>query len=85
MYIYIYIYTGIPVATLPDSSPPLALRGGSAYGPYECCRCTSHKKNGLLRFKISQLVKLILNFLFIKFYDPGSFTLAVIVKTPIGT
>ena len=31
----IYIYTRIPVATLPDSSPPLALRGGSAYSPYE--------------------------------------------------
>ena len=27
------IDTRIPVATLPDSSPPLALRGGSAYGP----------------------------------------------------
>ena len=35
IYIYLYIYTRIPVATLPDSSPPLALRGGSAYGPYE--------------------------------------------------
>ena len=35
IYMYIYIYTRIPVATLPDSSPPLALRGGSAYGPYE--------------------------------------------------
>ena len=42
-------------------------------------------QNGLIRFKISKLVKLILNFLFVKFYDPGSFTLAVIVKTLIGT
>ena len=33
--IYIYKYTTIPLATLPDSSPPLALRGGSAYGPNE--------------------------------------------------
>ena len=44
IYIYFYIYTKIPVATLPDSSPSLALRGGSAYGPYEWCRCSSHKK-----------------------------------------
>ena len=42
-------------------------------------------KNSLMRFKILKLVKHILNFLYIKFYDPGSFTLAVIVKTPIGT
>ena len=35
IYIYVYLYTRIPVATLPDSSPPLALQGGSAYGPYE--------------------------------------------------
>ena len=41
-------------------------------------------QNGLIRFKILKLVKLILNFLYVKFYDPGSFTLAVIVKTPIG-
>ena len=33
--IYICIYTRIPVAMLPDSSPPLVLRGGSVYGPYE--------------------------------------------------
>ena len=45
---------------------------------------TKKKQNGLIRFKMSKLVKLILNFLFIKFYDPGSFTLAVIVKTPIS-
>ena len=44
IYIYIYTYTRIPVATLPDSSPPLTLRGGSAYGLYEWCRCSSHKK-----------------------------------------
>ena len=35
IYIYIYIYLRIPVVTIPDSSPPLALWGGSAYGPYE--------------------------------------------------
>ena len=45
----------------------------------------SKKWFGLIRFKISKLVKLILNFLFSKFYDPGFVTLAVIIKTPIGT
>ena len=88
IYIYIYIFIRIPVATLPDSSLPLTLRGGSAYGPYEWCCCSSHKKNkqiGPIRFNISNLVQLILKVLIIKFYDPGSFTLAVIVKTTIGT
>ena len=37
------------------------------------------------QIQISKLIKLILNFLFVKFYDPGSFTLAVIVKTPTST
>ena len=32
-----------------------------------------------------KLVKLILNFIFIKSYDPGYITLAVIVKTLFGT
>jgi len=32
---YIYINPRVQFATLPDSSPPLALRVGSAYGPYE--------------------------------------------------
>ena len=42
-------------------------------------------QNGLTRLKISKFVELILKLLFFKFNDPGSFTLAVIVKTPIGT
>ena len=42
-------------------------------------------QNGLIRFKNLKLVKLILNFIFIKSYDPGSITLAVIVKTLFGT
>ena len=42
-------------------------------------------QNGLIRFKISKLIKLIFNFLSIKFYDFGFLTLAVIVKTPIRT
>ena len=32
IYCFYCIYTRIPVAMLPNSSPPLALRGGSAYG-----------------------------------------------------
>ena len=32
---FMYIYTRILVAMLPDSSPPLALQVGLAYGPYE--------------------------------------------------
>ena len=59
IFIYMYIYTRISVAALLDSSPPLALWGGSAYGPYEWCRCSSQKKktqNGKSRFKISKLV-----------------------------
>ena len=35
----------IPVATLPDSSSPLALRDIFSYGPYEWCRWSSHYKN----------------------------------------
>ena len=42
------------------------------------------KKNGLTRFKISKLVKFILKLLLIKFYDSGSFTLAVIVKMTLS-
>ena len=42
IYIYICIYTRIPVATLPDSSPPQALRGGSEYGLYDTKNLISH-------------------------------------------
>ena len=89
VYICAFIYTSIPVDTLPDSSLPLALRGGSAYGPYEWCRWSSHQKkknqNGLTRFKISKLNKLKLNFFCINFHDPGYFILFLIVKTSIDT
>ena len=50
-YIYIYIYIYIlefTVATLPNSSPPLALRGGSAYDLYEWSRKYCMQKNALL-------------------------------------
>ena len=49
-------------------------------------KCSKRQQDKIeIRFKISKLVKLILKFLFIKLYDPGSFTLAVIIKTLIGT
>ena len=49
IYIYIYIYIlEFTVATLPNSSPPLALRGGSAYNLYEWSRKYCMQKNALL-------------------------------------
>ena len=53
IYIYINTYMCIyilefTVATLPNSSPPLALRGGSAYGLYEWSRGYYMQKNALL-------------------------------------
>ena len=51
MYIYIdaYIYIlEFTVATLPNSSPPLALRGGLAFDLYEWRREYSMQKNALL-------------------------------------
>ena len=50
-YIYLYIYIYIlefTVATLLNSSPPLALRGGSAYNLYKWSREYCMQKNALL-------------------------------------
>ena len=47
IYIYIYILE-FTVATLPNSSPPLALRGGSAYDLYEWRRKYCRQKSVLL-------------------------------------
>ena len=45
IYIYILEFT---VATLPNSSPPLSLRGGSPYDLYEWSREYFMQKNALL-------------------------------------
>ena len=85
-YIYIYIYL-LESRSLRSRILTLRWRCGvgrrTARMSDAAVLLTKKYQNGLIRFKILKLVKLILNFLFIKSYDPGSFTLAVIVKIAI--